>query len=115
MGDHSPALVRGTYLNYQRKAGFKFLNMCAQASDFLDIVRQVWHNDIFGYAQFRVMARLNLLKQPLKELNGREFSNIDVSNIDVRENQLRRDLEDVHTRLRLSPQDANIQKEEKEI
>ncbi|KAK7266509.1 hypothetical protein RIF29_19153 [Crotalaria pallida] len=38
--DHSLALVKGTYLNIQRAGGFKFLNMCTQAADFLDIVQQ---------------------------------------------------------------------------
>ncbi|KAK7289575.1 hypothetical protein RIF29_03317 [Crotalaria pallida] len=38
----------------------------AQASDFINIVRDVWQVHISGYAMFRVSAKLKLLKEPLK-------------------------------------------------
>ncbi|KAK7267964.1 hypothetical protein RIF29_20645 [Crotalaria pallida] len=58
-----------------------------------------------------VVARMVLMADVriLKELNRSDFSNVD-----VRENKLRRYLDDVQTRLRCSHHDANIQKEEKE-
>ncbi|KAK7256121.1 hypothetical protein RIF29_29556 [Crotalaria pallida] len=44
------------------------------ASNFLDIVKAIWQSEVSGHAQYRVMAKLKLLKQPLKELSRRDLN-----------------------------------------
>ncbi|KAK7255502.1 hypothetical protein RIF29_28913 [Crotalaria pallida] len=110
ISDHCPALNKGTYQNFPKSGSFKFLNMFTQASDFLNIVRDVWQADIPGYAMYRVGAKLKMLKEPLKMFNNRDFSYID-----LKEKHVRLALDDVQTRLRSNPQDVSIEKEEKEL
>ncbi|KAK7281821.1 hypothetical protein RIF29_10121 [Crotalaria pallida] len=95
---------KGTHLNARQLGNFKFLNMCTQSAVFLDVVQNVWQNNCGGYAMYRVTTKLKMLKQDMKEINKKEFSDID-----LRERQLRAELDDVQTRLRNSPHDVNIQ------
>ncbi|KAK7251226.1 hypothetical protein RIF29_34240 [Crotalaria pallida] len=74
-----------------------------QASYFLDIVKDVWQVDILGYAMYRVGAKLKMLKEPLKQLNRTDFSDIG-----IKEKQMRQALDEVQTRLRSNPQDAEV-------
>ncbi|KAK7268224.1 hypothetical protein RIF29_20919 [Crotalaria pallida] len=68
--------------------------------------QSVWQAEIDGHAQFRVLAKLKLLKEPLRELNRRDFSMID-----FREQELRRELDEIQSRLRDYPLDVSLQKE----
>ncbi|KAK7255501.1 hypothetical protein RIF29_28912 [Crotalaria pallida] len=96
--------------NFPKSGSFKFLNMFTQASDFLNMVKDVWQADIPGYAMYRVGAKLKMLKEPLKMFNNRDFLYID-----LKEKHMRVALDDVQTRLRSNPQDVSIEKEEKEL
>ncbi|KAK7256409.1 hypothetical protein RIF29_29854 [Crotalaria pallida] len=109
ISDHCPALVKGCNLDTKMPSSFKFLNMCAQSDAFLDIVQEVWNQPCEGYAMFRVHSKLKRLRQPLKDLNNKEFKDID-----LREKNLRSVLDDIQTRLRSSPHDIGLQQEEKE-
>ncbi|KAK7289689.1 hypothetical protein RIF29_03533 [Crotalaria pallida] len=73
----------------QKYAGFKFLNMCTQSSYFLKIVEDVWSTEVEGYAMYRA--------------------------IDIREKQMKKNLDEVQLKLRDNPLDEDIQKEERMI
>ncbi|KAK7243998.1 hypothetical protein RIF29_38813 [Crotalaria pallida] len=79
------------------------------ATDFCQVVKEIWQTDINGFAMFRVNSKLNLLKEPLKHLNRRDFDGID-----LKEKKLRQDLIEVQNRLRVNPLDVQAQIDEKE-
>ncbi|XP_019241963.1 PREDICTED: uncharacterized protein LOC109221998 [Nicotiana attenuata] len=58
------------------KAAFKYCNVWATHPNFIDVVKEGWEQDIVGCIMFRVVKKLKTLKQKLKVLYRRYFSNI---------------------------------------
>ncbi|PSS17592.1 Ribosome-binding protein like [Actinidia chinensis var. chinensis] len=74
--DHSPCVVTMFDIKDEGARPFKFFNMWAQHSDFLDIVSRVWRLQVHGTEMYKLCRKLKALKQPLKELNKLHFSHI---------------------------------------
>ncbi|XP_020254213.1 uncharacterized protein LOC109831293 [Asparagus officinalis] len=74
--DHSPGLVSIYDDCAKGKKPFKFFKMCAKHKSFLPTVSRIWQTKVKGYAMYSVYTKMKLLKNELKELNKRHFSNI---------------------------------------
>jgi hypothetical protein len=74
--DHSPSFVQLGSRQPCRNRSFKFFNMWANHSQFLELTEQCWNTPIYGYYMFTLCQKLKLLKRPLKELNKLYYSHI---------------------------------------
>ncbi|XP_074300817.1 uncharacterized protein LOC141632141 [Silene latifolia] len=74
--DHSPCLI-GSNQRMKGKNSFKYFNMWGSSKDFLNIVRQVWLQNIWGSPMYRLVNKLKCLKPELLELNRDGFSDIE--------------------------------------
>ncbi|XP_071695674.1 uncharacterized protein [Rutidosis leptorrhynchoides] len=63
ISDHSPAVVRLTNNLVKPSKAFRFMNYVAFKDDFMDTVEKEWAKDIEGYAMFRLVKKLNILKE----------------------------------------------------
>lgn len=73
--DHS--LLTVTIEPYQavHAKPFKFLNHLVGHKEFHSVVASVWDTPVQGYPMMRVWKKLKLMKEGMKSLNNREFSN----------------------------------------
>ncbi|XP_059633867.1 uncharacterized protein LOC132276453 [Cornus florida] len=55
---------------------FRFFNFWALNPNFSTIVSQAWQMEVHGSRMFRLVQKLRALKQPLKQMNKKEFSAI---------------------------------------
>ncbi|XP_020266418.1 uncharacterized protein LOC109841907 [Asparagus officinalis] len=74
--DHSPALVYVYEDKVQGKKPFKFFKMWIKHDEFLPTVKAIWETPVRGCKMFSVHSKLKKLKESLKGLNKRHFSNI---------------------------------------
>ncbi|CAH9148298.1 unnamed protein product [Cuscuta epithymum] len=74
--DHTATVVSILNSTSTRPRAFKFFNMWTQHHAFTNLVLQNWNITIIGTAQYRIVRKLKLLKQPLKNLNKLEFGHI---------------------------------------
>ncbi|KAK7255705.1 hypothetical protein RIF29_29124 [Crotalaria pallida] len=110
LSNFSPILVEWNQVSWSPKIDFKYFNMWAEHSGFLELVKSVWQSDIQGYMVFQVCKKLDLLKQPLKSLNKAHFSGIV-----AKEQDLKSRLNFIQGLLVQNPSDISLQNEEKEI
>ncbi|KAL3733326.1 hypothetical protein ACJRO7_022799 [Eucalyptus globulus] len=82
--DHSPMVVRVLNPFFKRRP-FKYFNLWAKHSNFPSIVQQAWDTPVVGVAMFKLVSKLKVLKNRLKQLNREEFSNISVRTAEARE------------------------------
>ena len=72
--DHSPCTVT-LFDDIDRGATpFKFFNMWAKHDRFLEIVSRAWGLQLRGTTMYKFCRRLKAAKEPLKDLNRKEFS-----------------------------------------
>lgn len=76
VSDHSPCVVSLFDVQRSPKTCFMFFNMWANHEEFLDLVKQVWENEVDGTKQFGLRRKLKLLKSCLRGLNRQKFSHI---------------------------------------
>jgi hypothetical protein len=74
--DHSSMLLEFSSPEQRPPTPFKFLNFWADRSDFLDLVRNAWQNQIKGNPMFRLTSKLRIVKHLLRSMHKRESSHI---------------------------------------
>lgn len=72
--NHTPISIEITEAFRAKKRSFRFLNVLADHEEFLPSISSVWNNPIHGTAMYRVWKKLNLCKEPLKQLAKAEFN-----------------------------------------
>ncbi|XP_074265051.1 uncharacterized protein LOC141587467 [Silene latifolia] len=77
--DHCPCTVLTTHSTLGGKKNFKYFNMWSSASQFKNIVGNVWSIHIQGTKMFSIIKKLKALKPALKSLNKCCFSDIENS------------------------------------
>ncbi|XP_057950976.1 uncharacterized protein LOC131145808 [Malania oleifera] len=74
--DHSSCIVSlFEDVNCGRRP-FKFFNIWVNHENFREEINRAWDLNIRGFSQFRLMKKLQALKQPLRNLNSLHFSHI---------------------------------------
>ncbi|KAL9246159.1 hypothetical protein vseg_019731 [Gypsophila vaccaria] len=76
--DHCPCVISLEEDVMTYRGGFKYFNMWGQSDQFKDIVATVWQSPMYGLPVYRVVKKLKLLKQPLRQLNQGQFADIEV-------------------------------------
>ncbi|XP_073039156.1 uncharacterized protein, partial [Primulina eburnea] len=76
VSDHTISIVSFVDPLVKREKPFKFFNMWALSDSFLETVARHWKFLGHGTAQFSLKQMLTNLKQPLKQLNKKQFSHI---------------------------------------
>ncbi|XP_074292147.1 uncharacterized protein LOC141619002 [Silene latifolia] len=99
--DHCPCTLQE---NTKKGMDIRYFNMWGTDPGFKDIVKDVWNGQIPGYKMFRVVKKLNLLKQPLKNLNGTGFDNIETA-----DNVARLYLHHTQMKLQADPTNVSLQ------
>ncbi|XP_074290450.1 uncharacterized protein LOC141617164 [Silene latifolia] len=79
--DHCPYTVLTTHSTLGGKKNFKYFNMWGSASQFKNIVENVWSIHVQGTKMFSIIKKLKALKPALKSLNKCCFSDIENSTI----------------------------------
>ncbi|KAK9713574.1 hypothetical protein RND81_06G036400 [Saponaria officinalis] len=75
--DHCPCLINFHETLVNRKLPFKYYNMWALAKEFEQIVRNSWSMVVVGSPMFKLVRKLQSLKNPLRSLNKEQFSDIE--------------------------------------
>ncbi|XP_074314061.1 uncharacterized protein LOC141649266 [Silene latifolia] len=75
--DHCPCTVLTTHSTFGGRKNFKYFNMWGSASQFKNIVENVWSIHFQGTKMFSVIKKLKALKPALKSLNKYCFSDIE--------------------------------------
>lgn len=76
VSDHCPIIVDVFDRAREGHKGFKFFNMWIHHPTFKHIVDNTWAQFVYGTRQFVLTSNLKALKEPLKDLNKRDFSHI---------------------------------------
>ncbi|XP_074277152.1 uncharacterized protein LOC141600800 [Silene latifolia] len=77
--DHCPCTVLTTHSTLGGKKNFKYFNMWGSASQFKNIVENVWSIHVQRTKMFSIIKKLKALKPALKSLNKCCFSDIENS------------------------------------
>ncbi|XP_059629653.1 uncharacterized protein LOC132272541 [Cornus florida] len=85
ISNHSPMVVKFGNPNPRRNIPFKFFNFLGDHRDFLTTTSVMWGANVNDHTMFQVTRKLKLLKQHLKLLNTKEFSEISSRVIEVKE------------------------------
>ncbi|XP_022024324.1 uncharacterized protein LOC110924641 [Helianthus annuus] len=88
ISDHSPCVLKLPNVTRDKPKPFKFVNLIADKSGFLDVVNSVWSRDIQGHRMFQLVNKLKLLKTPLRKLFFKQ------GNLHEKVNMTRKALED---------------------
>lgn len=73
ISDHSPLIYKFEEPKRNAKP-FRFFNIVAEHPDFLQKVRQAWHQEVKGTAMYQVWQKLKFVKKEVKELHKNSFS-----------------------------------------
>ncbi|VFQ86115.1 unnamed protein product [Cuscuta campestris] len=74
--DHCLVLLHLIQTSTQGPKPFKFFNMWLNHDSYDNTLKHVWDMRFNGTRQFRLCRKLKLLKQPLKQLNKKDFAHI---------------------------------------
>lgn len=77
MPDHTPMLLTLTGTQQRVKSASRFFNVWAEHTDFMKIVRNVWKDQLASEPMENIWKKLKALKEPLKNLNRKEFKGIE--------------------------------------
>ncbi|XP_055826419.1 uncharacterized protein LOC129894813 [Solanum dulcamara] len=75
ISDHSPLLIKTEDNQWTVKTLFRFFNIWADHSKFMEKVTEVWHKQLEPRKMSNIWAKLRALKKILKILNKDEFQN----------------------------------------
>ncbi|XP_074265865.1 uncharacterized protein LOC141588318 [Silene latifolia] len=75
--DHCPCLVNFKVDESRKRPPFKYFNMCSLVEEFEDTVSQSWEKNVRGSPMYRVVTKLKSLKKGLRDLNNKNFSDIE--------------------------------------
>ncbi|XP_060974657.1 uncharacterized protein LOC115696494 [Cannabis sativa] len=96
--DHTPVIV-SIYPEIRRgKSPFKYFRMWSSHPQFSEIVTRIWKSSVAGAKMFQLVYKLRMLKAELKELNRKEFSNIQEATTQAKE-----DLVVIQTKIQADP------------
>ncbi|VFQ82072.1 unnamed protein product [Cuscuta campestris] len=82
--DHCPVVLNLIQNSTQGPKPFMFFNMWMQHDSFDRLLSQIWDCRITGTRQFSRCRKLKLLKQPLRQLNKKDFGHILIRAEDAR-------------------------------
>ncbi|GKE76209.1 RNA-directed DNA polymerase, eukaryota, reverse transcriptase zinc-binding domain protein, partial [Tanacetum coccineum] len=71
ISDHSPAQLVIQKGFIRKNNAFRFSNFTASKQEFLDTVKEVWKQDVYGCHMYRLVKKMKNLKKPLKALSSR--------------------------------------------
>lgn len=109
ISDHAPGvLFTGSSCKRQQRR-FKFCNFWVNGPQYPVIVRETWETFFSGIPMYKIVQKLKLLKLKLKYLHKSNYRNL-VGRL----NKAKSKLDEVQTRLRSSPANVILQKEETE-
>ncbi|XP_074293036.1 uncharacterized protein LOC141619930 [Silene latifolia] len=77
--DHCPCICYKTIDQPIRKPCFRYFNMWSLDPFFKTIIQHQWNKPVLGVKMFQVVTKLRNLKQPLKNLNKHQFSDVERS------------------------------------
>ncbi|XP_074298144.1 uncharacterized protein LOC141628964 [Silene latifolia] len=75
--DHCPCLIKFTDDMPRKRPSLKYFNMWSLVKEFEGIVQNSWYKDIQGTPMYKVVTKLKMLKKGLRELNNKNFSDIE--------------------------------------
>ncbi|XP_057251777.1 uncharacterized protein LOC130591853 [Beta vulgaris subsp. vulgaris] len=79
--DHCPMVIQ-VYPQLQKgKSPFKYYTMWSSARNFQEIVKTCWDTRVEGSLMFRVVSKLKMVKQALKQLNAEGFNELQATEI----------------------------------
>ncbi|XP_060202242.1 uncharacterized protein LOC132630698 [Lycium barbarum] len=100
--EHSPIIIN-TYANYQRcTRPFRLLNVLLKKKRFIELVSQVWNQNIASHTMFRVWKKLTTIGTQARKLNK------EMSSLESRIKNLREQLLEAQGNLRTSMFDASL-------
>ncbi|XP_075080268.1 uncharacterized protein LOC142165794 [Nicotiana tabacum] len=76
ISDHSPIILSISMSTRPGKIPFRFLNVRAYHGSFLQVVQEVWEQNMTSWRMKNIWLKLKALKPRLKALNNEEFRSI---------------------------------------
>lgn len=84
--DHSPLMLHFVEQNTVKPRPLKFMNHLVQHEDFMSKMQAGWNQRVNGNLMHQVWVKLEKVKQEMKSLQTKEFSNIEKRILDARKN-----------------------------
>ncbi|XP_021860468.2 uncharacterized protein [Spinacia oleracea] len=79
--DHSPGLITVYPRHTGGRKPFRYFTMWKSSPDFAGIVQHQWNQQVHGSKMYSVVTRLKKVKQALRELNKKGFSDNQASDL----------------------------------
>ncbi|XP_062080399.1 uncharacterized protein LOC133785159 [Humulus lupulus] len=101
--DHSPPLLSTCPSLHDKNKPFRYFNYWSSLREFIDIVKNGWHEIVAGSPMYRLVTKLKLLKSGFKGLNqhGRD-------DIGVQDTEAYKALIDIQLALRVQPGNGDL-------
>lgn len=77
--DHSPIVISSYQNGSRKRIPFCYFKMWSFLPNFREKLKENWEPEIEGVPMFRLVAKLRRLKGMLKQMNRRDFANIQVT------------------------------------
>ncbi|GJZ31367.1 hypothetical protein Tco_0576414 [Tanacetum coccineum] len=106
ISDHSPSILSIPLSVKSKPKPFKFYNIITKHERFLNIVKDLWCNNVSGFFMYRIVKKLKTMKKPLRKLlyeKGNLHDNV------IR---LRSDLDQIQTLLDKDPFNSILREKE---
>ncbi|XP_062081089.1 uncharacterized protein LOC133785891 [Humulus lupulus] len=107
--DHCPALLQVYPEVRSGRKPFRYFRMWQKAPGFLEKLREVWQDQVYGAPMFKLVQKLRKFKGKLKDLNKVETGDI---NVDV--SYKLQELHSLQSELQNNPRDRELIIQEKE-
>ena len=75
--DHSPAILTCKSSILAGRKVFRYFHMWKSHPEFINIVKNVWQEDVRGTKMYQLLAKMKKLKLELTKLNRSGFSHIE--------------------------------------
>ncbi|CAI9110016.1 OLC1v1009973C1 [Oldenlandia corymbosa var. corymbosa] len=109
ISDHNSLVIRMQHEEHKKKKAFKYFNMWQNNPHFKEMIAEQWKQEVIGTRQYQVAKKQQLVKGELKKLNRREYADIEQQEAETKEK-----MESVQKQLDGTPDDLELQREEKE-
>ncbi|KAK1414742.1 hypothetical protein QVD17_30493 [Tagetes erecta] len=107
VSDHSPCILKFEVVKKKKARSFKFANFLVFKKDFKKVVALEWQKEVAGNEMFKIVKKLKNLKPHLRKLLYAQ------GNLHNRVDRLRKDLDDIQSRVDENPQDSGLRDKER--
>ncbi|GKC30468.1 RNA-directed DNA polymerase, eukaryota, reverse transcriptase zinc-binding domain protein, partial [Tanacetum coccineum] len=105
ISDHSPAILTCPQTLKAKKRSFRFANYVADKEEFQGLVKEKWKPAAEGFAMFKLVKMLKVMRSPLSKLNWKN------SNLFEKVKKLKLNLDEIQTKIDADPTNISLREQ----